>query len=202
MIKPILRDFPFPILTPRLVIAPACPGTGREMFEALEETRESLARWMPWEKVTRSWEDSEDAIRRSCARFILREDFWLHARERESGRMVVFSGFHHPDWDIGQVEIGYWVRKSAQGAGYATESTNALIRYAFNAMGMRRVVIGHAQGNDASRRVIEKLGFVPEYQRTGAHKLPDDRLVDDFGYVRLNAENLPPLDVSWGAAPA
>lgn len=199
MQKPILRDFPFPILTPRLVIAPVRPGTGAEVFEAVEETRESLSRWMPWEKTTKTPEDSEEHLRRTHAAYILREDFGMHARERESGRLVVFTGLHRPKWEIGEVEIGYWVRKSAQGQGYASEATNALIRYGFNAMGARRVSIGHAEGNEASRRVIEKMGFALESRRIKGAALPDGSLVDDLMYARLNDEGLPPLDVSWGA---
>lgn len=201
MTKPILRDFPFPILTPRLVIAPLRPGTGAEVFEAVEESRESLSRWMPWEKGTKSAEDSEEHLRRTHAQYILREDFGMHARERHSGRLVVFTGFHRPIWEIDEFEIGYWVRKSAQGQGYASEATNALIRYAFNAMGAKRVVIGHAEGNEASRRVIEKLGFSFESRRIKAIVLPDGSIVDSFGYVRLDAEGLPPLDVTWGREP-
>lgn len=200
MQKPILRDFPFPIITPRLVIAPVRPGTGAEVFEAVEETRESLSRWMPWEKDTKTPDDSEEHLRRTHARYILREDFGMHAREREGGRLVVCTGFHRPDWDIGQFEIGYWVRKSAQGKGYATEATNALIRYGFNAVGAKRVVIGHAGGNDASRRVIEKLGFELESRRKKASVLPDGSVVDAFFYARLNDKDLPPLDVRWGVA--
>lgn len=199
--KPILRDFPFPILSPRLVIAPLRPGTSAEVFAAVEESRESLAQWMPWEKDTKSAADSEEYLRRAHAQHILREDFGMHARERESGKLVVFTGFHRPIWDIDQLEIGYWVRKSAQGCGYATEATNALIRYAFNAMGAKRVTIGHAEGNEASRRVIEKLGFSLECRRAKATVLPDGSLVDSFEYVRLDAEGLPPLDVTWGKEP-
>lgn len=201
MQKPILRDFPFPIVTPRLVIAPVRPGTGDELFEATEESRESLSRWMEWEKETKTSDDSEEHLRRSYARYILREDFTLHARERDSESLVVFTGFHRPKWEIGEVEIGYWVRQSAQRKGYASEATNALIRYAFKAMSVNRVCIGCAEGNEASRRVIEKMGFALESRKVKGEALPDGRLVDALMYVRLNTDGLPPLDVRWGVDP-
>ncbi len=196
--KPILMDVPMPIVTPRLVIDIAGPGMGAEIFEAVEETRDQLALWMSWEKDSKSEDACEEEVRRAYARAILREEFRMIARERQTGKAVVFTGLHNPKWDIPQVEIGYWVRASAQGQGFATETSNALIRYAFNALGARRIVIGHAEGNEKSRAVIERLGMTFECQRKLAHALPGDRVVDDFCYVRFDAEGLPALDVKWG----
>ena len=45
----------------------------------------------------------------------------------------------------------YW------GNGYATEATKALLRYAFTALGVFRVVAFVMEGNPASIRVAEKL---------------------------------------------
>lgn len=197
-IKPILIDIPLPIATPRLVIDIAGPGTGAEIFEAVEETRDQLALWMSWEKESKCVEDCEESARKAYASFILREELRMIARERQTGKAVVFTGLHNPKWDISQFEIGYWVRKDAQGAGFATESSNALIRYAFNALGARRVVIGHAEGNEKSRAVIQRLGMTLESHRKLAHALPGEKVVDDFRYVRLDTEGLPALDVEWG----
>lgn len=201
MKKPILMDIPLPIVTPRLILDIARPGDGAEIFEAVEETRAQLALWMSWEKESKCVEDCEEEIRKSYARFILREEFRMIAREKHTGQAVVFTGLHNPKWDIPQFEIGYWVRAGAQGKGFATESGNALIHYAFSALEARRVVIGHAEGNEKSRAVIERLGMAFECQRKIAHALPGDRVVDDFCYVRFNTEGLPPLDVMWGREP-
>ena len=97
--------------------------------------------------------------------------------------------------------IGYWVRKSAQGKGYATEITNALLRYAFNALGASEVWISHGEGNDASRRVIEKLGFIRDGFMKDREKFHDGRIIPGWRYKRHNTDDLPPLDVSWGPQP-
>lgn len=201
MKKAILMDIPLPIVTPRLVLDIAKPGEGAEIFEAVEETRAQLAAWMSWEKATKCAEDCEGELRKAYARFILREELRLVAREKHSRRITVLTGFHEPNWDIMQFEIGYWTRASAQGKGYATECANVLIRYGFGALGAKRMVIGHAEGNEASSAVIARLGMKLECRRAKTHLLPDGRIVDDFRYVRLDAEGLAPLEATWGKGP-
>jgi RimJ/RimL family protein N-acetyltransferase len=56
-------------------------------------------------------------------------------------------------------EIGVHLRKAFWGQGYAPEATNAVMNYAFNNLGVKALFAGHNPANDASRRVLEKLGF-------------------------------------------
>lgn len=60
---------------------------------------------------------------------------------------------------IDTAELGYWLGKPYWGNGYATEAGAALLRMAFEEMGLRHVTCGHFSDNLSSRRVIEKLGF-------------------------------------------
>lgn len=94
-------------------------------------------------------------------------------------------------------ETGFWVRKSAQCHGFATEATNALLRYAFTVLKMRRVGISHSGGNEASRRVIQKLGFSAEGILRNANALPKGRVADRLCYARLDLAGLPEIDVTW-----
>lgn len=80
--------------------------------------------------------------------------------EKSSGKAVVFTGLHRPDWDNRIFEIGYWVRSSAQNIGYAQEVTRVLTAHAFNELNANKVVISCADGNKASEIVIKKSGFI------------------------------------------
>lgn len=193
--KPILMDMP--IETPRLTLRPVMPGDGAVMFEAKAETFEMLHQWMPWAKELGSADDMETVVRESYAKFIRREDVMIAGFEKDTGRFVVGTGLHRFDWHIRRFEIGYWVRKSAQGHGYATEAANALTRYAFMQLAARAVSIEHADGNDRSRRVIEKLGFEKEGVIRQAIALPGGDVTDIHIYSRLDIQGLPELDVKW-----
>lgn len=59
----------------------------------------------------------------------------------------------------GEAELGYRLRQSAWGKGYATEGAHALIRKGFTELGIRRVVAHTMTVNCASRRVMEKVGM-------------------------------------------
>ena len=85
--------------------------------------------------------------------------FWA-AVEKSSGQFV--GWFHlRPDEGAppGEVELGYRLRKSAWGKGYATEGARAVIDKGFAELGARRVVATTMVVNVASRRVLEKAGL-------------------------------------------
>ena len=66
-----------------------------------------------------------------------------------------------------ECELGYWIGKPFWGQGLVPEAARALLRYAFEQLGMRAVWCGYYEGNDKSRRVQEKLGFVYQHQTEG-----------------------------------
>jgi len=73
--------------------------------------------------------------------------------------------------DLGEFELGYRIKRSAWGKGYATEGSRALIRKGFTELGVRKVVAETMAVNLASRRVMEKSGL--RYVRTFHEAWPD-----------------------------
>ncbi len=57
------------------------------------------------------------------------------------------------------VEIGWRLVRTAQGKGFATEGARAIVDFAFNELCLSEVVAITALPNQASRRVMEKLGM-------------------------------------------
>jgi RimJ/RimL family protein N-acetyltransferase len=55
--------------------------------------------------------------------------------------------------------LGFRLRRSAWGQGYATEGSRALIRKGLTELGARRVLAESMVVNLASRRVLEKAGL-------------------------------------------
>jgi len=188
-----------PIRTPRLLIRPKELGDGAATAAAVAETWASLHQWMRWAEHPQFFtpELMEIRNRQVMASFLLRESFELLGIQIETGEPVVWCGLHDIDWNAQQCDTGFWVRRSAQGRGLATEAGNALLRYAFGVLGMRRVGLTHSRGNDASRRIAEKLGFSLEGVQRNAALLPGGRIADRFLYARFDTAGLPPLEVIW-----
>jgi len=89
------------------------------------------------------------------------------------------------DWDLvvgdqmpeGDIEIGYVLKKSAWGKGYATEACKRLLKFAFEVSPLEEIVATTDPENTASQRVLEKCGLVHQgLVRAYADELPGFRI--------------------------
>jgi RimJ/RimL family protein N-acetyltransferase len=62
-----------------------------------------------------------------------------------------------PDADI---EVGYFLKPSAWGQGYATEVCKRLLQFAFQEVSLSEVVASVDDGNVVSKKVLEKSGLI------------------------------------------
>lgn len=77
-------------------------------------------------------------------------------------------------WDD-QVEIGWRLRRSAWGHGYATEAGREALRFAFDVVELDEVVSFTAEANVRSRAVMQRLGLRRDPRRDFDHpRLPAD----------------------------
>ena len=99
------------------------------------------------------------------------DGYWA-ATEKSTGEFLGWFGFHPPEGgDPEEFELGYRLKRSAWGEGYATEGSRALIRKGFIELDARRVVAETMTVNAASRRVMEKVGLA--YVRTFHQEWPE-----------------------------
>ncbi|MEV1012791.1 GNAT family N-acetyltransferase [Micromonospora sp. NPDC049801] len=85
------------------------------------------------------------------------------ALDRASGEFLGWFALD-PSADGTEAELGYRLRRAAWGRGLATEGSRALVRYALDVVGVRRVWAQTMAVNERSRRVMEKAGL--RYVRT------------------------------------
>jgi RimJ/RimL family protein N-acetyltransferase len=100
-------------------------------------------------------------LRRFRGRFDLGEDFVLGIFDSGEGRVLGGTGLHTREGD-GGLEIGYWIRESHAGQGFATETSAALTRVAFELCDVDRVVIRVDPTNERSAAIPRKLDYVEE----------------------------------------
>jgi [ribosomal protein S5]-alanine N-acetyltransferase len=60
---------------------------------------------------------------------------------------------------VDRAELGYWIAPALHGRGMMTEAAQAVMRCGFETIGLHKITVRCFAENDASRRVIEKLGF-------------------------------------------
>ena len=59
-----------------------------------------------------------------------------------------------------ECSLGYWIGKKYWGHGYATEAAKAIVNHAFLDLNIEVIWCGYFDGNEKSKRVQEKLGFI------------------------------------------
>jgi RimJ/RimL family protein N-acetyltransferase len=115
--------------------------------------------------------------------------FWA-AIEKSTGDFLGWFHFRPKDGSpLDEVELGYRLRKSAGGKGYATEGSRALIRKGFTELGVGCVVAETMAVNMASRRVMGKAGlrFVRAFHQEWPDSIPGDEH-GDVEYSLTDAE--------------
>jgi len=103
------------------------------------------------------------------------EDGWAQAELAEQARGV-------------QAELGWSLDPAATGHGYATEAVRELIRICFAELGLRRVTANCFADNEASWRLMERVGMRCELHtvRDSLHR--SEGWLDGLGYALLADE--------------
>jgi RimJ/RimL family protein N-acetyltransferase len=153
---------PYRIVTPRLVIRCYRPGDAEALQTAIHASLDHLKPWMPWaHDEPEELEAKVQRLRTFRGRFDLGQDYIYAVFTPDQSRLIGGTGLH-PRIGPDALEIGYWIHADEVRKGYASESTAALTRVAFEVAGVRRVEIRCDPGNAASAAVPRKLGYTHE----------------------------------------
>ena len=86
---------------------------------------------------------------------------WAIEREGRAIGSIALDGirWEFRAWRIDRAELGYWLGAPYWGQGYMSEAALAATRFGFEVLGLHKITIGCVQGNVASQKIIEKLGY-------------------------------------------
>lgn len=79
-------------------------------------------------------------------------------RVRSDGRLIGGIGLH-PEMLHRRAELGYWIGAPFWGNGYATEAAREIVHHGFKDVQLNRVFATVFAGNQASERVLRKIGM-------------------------------------------
>ena len=81
-------------------------------------------------------------------------------------------------------ELGYWIGEPFWGKGITTRAVRLICAYAFNNLNMEKMFAGVFQGNEASKKVLEKCGFELEgIARKAVYK--NNKFLDEYRYGKV-----------------
>ena len=133
-----------------------------------------------------------DALIGEIERHFNRHGFGLWALQaRASGELLGFAGLCFVSFAAAftpAVEIGWRLRRSSWGRGYATEGARAALTYGFGDLGLREIVSTTSTLNERSRAVMERIGMTRDLAGDFAHPLlADDSPLSAHVLYRLSA---------------
>ena len=138
--------------TPRLRLRPWDDKDAPELYELARDPRIGmLCGWKPYECI----DDAHSAL----STFLAAPDSYavtLASTGEIAGSIALRIDTGSAEGTV--ADIGYWIGAPYWGNGYATEAGNAIIDRA-RQLGVETIILKYFDGNDASRRVSEKLGF-------------------------------------------
>lgn len=148
--------------TTRTILRPWEDGDAEELFKYAKDERVGpIAGW----PVHTSVENSLEIIRG-----VLSEPETYAVVLRETGKPIGSVGIilHREGSTLIQpdeAEIGYWLGVPYWGQGLIPEAVFELERRCFEELGRSGLWCAYFEGNDKSRRVQEKCGFLPHHVR-------------------------------------
>jgi [ribosomal protein S5]-alanine N-acetyltransferase len=77
-------------------------------------------------------------------------------------RLIGGFGLDHIDYEQGTADLGYWLGEKYWRKGYAREGISKIIDFAFEELGLRRLVIPAFSENKGSNGLAKALGFTYE----------------------------------------
>lgn len=143
--------------TKRLVLRKWTEADAESLYEYAKDPEVGpIAGWPPHKSV----EESLDVIRN-----VFNGPECYAICEKENGKAIGAIELKlkgHTDMTDceDECELGYWLGQPFWGKGYMPEAAKEILRHGFGELGMNTIWCGYYEGNQKSKRVQEKVGFV------------------------------------------
>ena len=143
--------------TKRLVLRKWTEADAESLYEYAKDSEVGpIAGWPPHKSV----EESLDVIRN-----VFNGPECYAICEKENGKAIgaielKLKGHTDMTDREDECELGYWLGQPFWGKGYMPEAAKEILRHGFEELGMNTIWCGYYEGNQKSKRVQEKVGFV------------------------------------------
>lgn len=174
--------------TERLVIRPYTAGDFDGFYHIVSQ--EEVGRYMPpmnieYEKLKERLNRQIETYKENTPEKIIR--YSVGVEEKQTGTLVGWVGLGPLDIKPEEIEIYYGFGREFWGKGYATEASSIFLRYAFETLGLERIVAIVLPENKASIRVIEKIGL--PFVEIVSGLVPELSFFEGVHYFALDRKN-------------
>ena len=163
--------------TERLILREFRESDAEDVYEYARDPEVGPnAGWKPHESL--------DESRGVVKNFIQSGEVWA-IEDKASHKVIGSIGLHKRERECEPFdrELGYVLSRDYWGRGLMTEAAGRIVQYAFD-NGMKTLLVSHFDGNDRSRRVIEKLGFSKVGHAADSYTRYDGKVLSETIYIR------------------
>lgn len=155
------------IETDRLILREMVQGDIEEMYRL--DTNKQVHKFLGEGWMNKNIEDAKKNVESIITQYKERGIGRWAAIEKESGKFIGWSGLKlNTEYALNNIvnfyDIGYRLHPEFWGKGYATESSLAALEFGFNVLNLERINgITHIE-NEASHRILLKIGLSLDYE--------------------------------------
>jgi len=153
----------------RVVIRPPAARDWSVWAELRAASRDFLAPWEPtWPPDALTRAAFTRRLKRQTTEWREDEGYSFLVFERKNGTLVGGIGLSNVRRGVAQTAtMGYWVGQNHARRGYISDATRLALDFAFQHLGLHRVEAACLPTNQASRGLLEKVGFQHEGHARG-----------------------------------
>ena len=171
-----------------LCLRPFQDSDAEAFVVAARESVATVGRWMPWCHREYTADEARQWIAVCEQSLAEKSAFNFGVFSADGTELLGGGGLNQFNKQHNFCNLGYWVRESKQGQGIATRVVHALADFGFSVLGLTRIEIVVAEGNEPSNGVARKAGAQFEF-------LARNRLVGRDGPVAASVYSLVPQSV-------
>jgi ribosomal-protein-serine acetyltransferase len=141
-----------------VLLRPFRKSDADELYKAIRDSLIELKPWLPFAHDDYSIRETREWLK-------TRPGSWKDGREYDfaiidmiDGSFIGGCGLNNIDKENMKANLGYWVRTSHSQQGIAPAATILLAKWGFKELGLNRIEILVATGNERSLRVAKKVG--------------------------------------------
>jgi ribosomal-protein-alanine N-acetyltransferase len=179
----IFTDFPI-LETERLILREIVPADAEDIYRIFSD-QETMRYWScrPYTSV-----DQAGRLIESMAKQV-RETTGIHwgITWRGNGRLIGKCGYNEWRKAHRRGDVSYIIAREQWGKGVVSEALSAVLEYGFDRMNLHSIEAGVTPGNDASTRMLGRLGFRLEGHLRESF-LVEDEFVDSLIYSLLRQD--------------
>lgn len=175
--------------TKRLILREWSKRDKKDLIEGINNL--NVSKWLlvvpyPYKKKDADWWINKQLKKQKKKD---REEYGFAIYLKSEKKVIGSIGTHKIDKFQGTAEVSYWLGEKYWRKGYGLEALDAMLKFLFNKLKLRRVWAAIFAKNSSSGKLLEKFGFKEEgLLRKAARCKANGKIKDSFFYGLLKEE--------------